>query len=184
LPSSAGAASTSTRAAQTPVARTSRRSEAGAASSASSGPGRCQSGYAVPKRGLEGRELVEPAAGEGDDVVDGLRAEAALSAGQGNGEIAGGAARPLGAGEDLVVAVDGPEAFREERVGRAGGHLHVPAPGEQGRQVARQLEIKDGNIALPEAPGLGVEIDEAALAKYPYRQFDKRAFRTYRDEGP
>ncbi|MBI2225425.1 MAG: hypothetical protein HYU44_10855, partial [Betaproteobacteria bacterium] len=55
---------------------------------------------------------------------------------------------------------------------------------EQGRQVARQLEIKDGNIALPEAPGLGVEIDEAALAKYPYRQFDKRAFRTYRDEGP
>jgi len=37
---------------------------------------------------------------------------------------------------------------------------------------------------LPEAPGLGIEIDEAALAQYPYRQFDQRAFRTYRDEGP
>jgi galactonate dehydratase len=55
---------------------------------------------------------------------------------------------------------------------------------EQGRKVARQLEIKDGYIALPEAPGLGVEIDEAALAGYPYQQFDKRAFRTYSDEGP
>ena len=55
---------------------------------------------------------------------------------------------------------------------------------EQGREIARQLEIKDGYIALPEAPGLGVEIDEAALAKHPYRQFDQRAFRTYRDEGP
>ena len=55
---------------------------------------------------------------------------------------------------------------------------------EQGRQVARQLEIKDGYIPLPEAPGLGVEIDEKAMAEHPYRQFDKRAFRTYRDEGP
>ena len=60
----------------------------------------------------------------------------------------------------------------------------VAAHIEQGRQVAQPLEIKDGYIALPEAPGLGVEIDEAALARYPYQQFGKRAFRTFRDEGP
>jgi len=55
---------------------------------------------------------------------------------------------------------------------------------EQGRLISHQLEIENGYIPLPEAPGLGIEIDEAALAQYPYRQFDQRAFRTYRDEGP
>jgi galactonate dehydratase len=55
---------------------------------------------------------------------------------------------------------------------------------EQGRRVSRPLEVKDGYIALPEEPGLGVEINEAALAEYPYRQLDKRQFRTFRDEGP
>ena len=55
---------------------------------------------------------------------------------------------------------------------------------EQGRQIAQPLEIKEGYIALPEAPGLGVEIDEAALARYPYQQFGKRTFRTFKDEGP
>jgi galactonate dehydratase len=55
---------------------------------------------------------------------------------------------------------------------------------EQGRLISHQLEIENGYIPLPEAPGLGIEIDEAALANYPYRQFDQRAFRTYRDEGP
>ena len=55
---------------------------------------------------------------------------------------------------------------------------------EQGRQISTQLEVKDGCIALPEGPGLGVEVDEAALARFPYKQFGKRAFRTYKDEGP
>ena len=55
---------------------------------------------------------------------------------------------------------------------------------EQGRRVSRPLEVKDGYIALPEEPGLGVEINEAALAEYPYRQLDKRTLRTFRDEGP
>ena len=55
---------------------------------------------------------------------------------------------------------------------------------EQGRKIARQLEVKNGYIELPREPGLGVEIDEKALAEYPYKQFDKRGFRTYENEGP
>lgn len=55
---------------------------------------------------------------------------------------------------------------------------------DQGRKVARQLEVKDGYIELPTEPGLGVEIDERALGEFPYKQFDQRAFRTYKDEGP
>jgi galactonate dehydratase len=55
---------------------------------------------------------------------------------------------------------------------------------DQGRRVARQLEVKDGCIELPTDPGLGVEIDERALGEFPYKQFDQRAFRTYKDEGP
>ena len=30
------------------------------------------------------------------------------------------------------------------------------------------LEVKDGYIAVPESPGIGVELDEAAVAKYNY----------------
>ncbi len=32
--------------------------------------------------------------------------------------------------------------------------------------VARRLEVREGRIALPEGPGLGVELDERALARY------------------
>jgi galactonate dehydratase len=55
---------------------------------------------------------------------------------------------------------------------------------EIGRQVATQLEPQNGYICLPEMPGLGVEIDEEALARYPYRQFDKRGIRMPENEGP
>lgn len=53
---------------------------------------------------------------------------------------------------------------------------------ETGRKLGRQLEPEGGSIPLPEGPGLGVEIDEIALADFPYKQFDKRSFPTYMDE--
>jgi galactonate dehydratase len=53
---------------------------------------------------------------------------------------------------------------------------------ETGRKLGRQLEPEGGSIPLPEGPGLGVEIDEIALADFPYKQFDKRSFPTYLDE--
>jgi len=55
---------------------------------------------------------------------------------------------------------------------------------EVGRQVSNQFEPDNGYIYLQKAPGLGIEIDEKALAKFPYRQFDKRKMRTPADEGP
>ena len=53
---------------------------------------------------------------------------------------------------------------------------------ETGRKLGTQLEPRDGYIPLPDGPGLGVEIDERALADFPYKQFDKRSFPTYMDE--
>lgn len=44
------------------------------------------------------------------------------------------------------------------------------------------LEPEGGYIELPQGPGLGVELDEATLAKYPYRQFPPRGIRTVEDE--
>lgn len=55
---------------------------------------------------------------------------------------------------------------------------------EIGRQVSNQLEPENGYISLPDAPGLGIEIDEEALAKFPYRRFEKRSIREPEDEGP
>jgi L-alanine-DL-glutamate epimerase-like enolase superfamily enzyme len=31
--------------------------------------------------------------------------------------------------------------------------------------------VEDGFIALPTAPGLGIDLDEEALARFPYREF-------------
>jgi galactonate dehydratase len=54
-----------------------------------------------------------------------------------------------------------------------------------GQRVARNpLLAKDGYIALPTAPGLGVEMDEAALLEHGYREFPARRIRQYGDEGP
>ena len=37
-------------------------------------------------------------------------------------------------------------------------------------EIARNpLHVQDGAIALPTAPGIGIDLDEAALAKYPYQ---------------
>ena len=47
---------------------------------------------------------------------------------------------------------------------------------------SRYLQPEGGYIELPTEPGLGVELDEAKLASYPYQQFSKRSIRTVEDE--
>jgi len=46
----------------------------------------------------------------------------------------------------------------------------------------RILEPEDGYIELPKEPGLGVDLDERKLARYPRRQFPPRPLRTVEDE--
>ena len=38
------------------------------------------------------------------------------------------------------------------------------------------IAVEDGYIQLPTAPGLGLELDESALARHPYREFPTRHF--------
>ncbi|MEZ4662284.1 MAG: mandelate racemase/muconate lactonizing enzyme family protein [Caldilineaceae bacterium] len=46
---------------------------------------------------------------------------------------------------------------------------------EMGRQIARTpFVVKDSYIELPTTPGLGIDLDEEALARYPYREFPAR----------
>lgn len=40
-----------------------------------------------------------------------------------------------------------------------------------------QLVIKDGNMLIPEKPGLGIELNEAEMAKHPYEARDLRHYR-------
>jgi galactonate dehydratase len=47
---------------------------------------------------------------------------------------------------------------------------------------SRYLKAEGGYIELPTEPGLGVELDEARLAKYPYKKFAPRPIRTVEDE--
>jgi galactonate dehydratase len=46
------------------------------------------------------------------------------------------------------------------------------------------LRVEGGYIALPRAPGLGIDLHEAALARHAYREFPARTVPTPRDEGP
>ena len=56
---------------------------------------------------------------------------------------------------------------------------------ELGRDIATQpFQVENGYINLPESPGLGIDLDEESLAKYPYQEFPKRTIRTYGEEGP
>jgi L-alanine-DL-glutamate epimerase-like enolase superfamily enzyme len=55
----------------------------------------------------------------------------------------------------------------------------------RGREVAvTPFEVRGGYIALPRGPGLGLELREDALARFPYQEFARRALPDYRDEGP
>lgn len=40
-----------------------------------------------------------------------------------------------------------------------------------------KIEIVDGKMKIPDRPGLGVEIDEAAIARYPYQATDLRHYK-------
>jgi len=54
---------------------------------------------------------------------------------------------------------------------------------EVGRSIARSpIRIENGFIALPTGPGLGLEVDEDALARYPYRDHLPRVLRRPEDE--
>ena len=46
------------------------------------------------------------------------------------------------------------------------------------------FEVVDSYIMLPEAPGLGIELDEEVLAQHPYQPFPARSPRQYHEEGP
>jgi galactonate dehydratase len=52
-----------------------------------------------------------------------------------------------------------------------------------GREIARKaFEVKDSYIDLPTAPGLGIELDEAALARYPLGERRPRHIRDFGEE--
>ncbi len=52
-----------------------------------------------------------------------------------------------------------------------------------GQELARQpFEVKDSYIALPTAPGLGIELDEAWLARHPLQERRARHIRHYHEE--
>lgn len=46
------------------------------------------------------------------------------------------------------------------------------------------LTVENGYIQLPLTPGLGLELDEAKLTQYSYREFPKRHLRQFDEEGP
>ena len=45
------------------------------------------------------------------------------------------------------------------------------------------FEVVDSHIALPDRPGLGIELDEEKLSKYPYEPFPDRNIRHPADEA-
>ncbi len=54
-----------------------------------------------------------------------------------------------------------------------------------GKEISHiPFEVESGYIELPTRPGLGVDLDEEALAKYPYQEFDARNLRTPEEEVP
>ena len=54
-----------------------------------------------------------------------------------------------------------------------------------GRDIAKTpFEVENGYIKVPDTPGIGIDLDEDALAKYPYKPFSPRSPRQYWEEGP
>jgi galactonate dehydratase len=52
-----------------------------------------------------------------------------------------------------------------------------------GREIAAEpLEVVDGSIAVPDRPGLGIELSTAALERFPYQPYPPRAIATPDDE--
>lgn len=61
---------------------------------------------------------------------------------------------------------------------------YVPTEELAAEVMRPPFEVKDGYIELPTAPGLGVDLDEKALARHPYTPLPARSLRQYSDEGP
>ncbi len=56
---------------------------------------------------------------------------------------------------------------------------------EFGRDIAKTpFEVENGYIRVPDAPGIGIDLDEDALAQYPYEPFAPRSPLQYWEEGP
>ncbi|MCZ6633503.1 MAG: mandelate racemase/muconate lactonizing enzyme family protein, partial [bacterium] len=56
---------------------------------------------------------------------------------------------------------------------------------EKGKEIAdTPFVAENGYIHLSDKPGLGLDIDEEALAANPYKQMPDRALRHPADEGP
>ena len=54
---------------------------------------------------------------------------------------------------------------------------------ERGAEIAVEpLRVDNGYIALPQGPGLGVELRQDVLERYPYREFPLRRLPMHRDE--
>lgn len=52
-----------------------------------------------------------------------------------------------------------------------------------GREISVvPFEVESGYIELPSGPGLGIDLDEEALARFPYKEFDARSLRTPDEE--
>jgi galactonate dehydratase len=55
----------------------------------------------------------------------------------------------------------------------------------RGREIARPaFDVRNGYIAVPTRPGLGIDLDESALARFPARQFPPRSLPSPASEGP
>lgn len=55
---------------------------------------------------------------------------------------------------------------------------------ERGSEITVEpLRVEGGYMALPQGPGLGVELRQDVLERYPYREFPLRRLPTYRDEA-
>lgn len=54
-----------------------------------------------------------------------------------------------------------------------------------GREIAdRPFEVEDSYIRVPDRPGIGIALDEAALARHAYEPFPARHITTTAEEGP
>ncbi len=54
-----------------------------------------------------------------------------------------------------------------------------------GEEIAIEpFKVEDGYIQIPTGPGLGIDLNEDALARHPYEPFPARSPRQYFQEGP
>ena len=51
---------------------------------------------------------------------------------------------------------------------------------EFGNDIAKNpFQVENGYIEIPDTPGIGIDLDEERLAKYPYKPFPQRSIRQY-----